>query len=100
MDRLKFGTRVDRELNRLISEGEEEVAKPSCFLSQEQLDEHYNQHYKGYLKGLEAAHKKIKSSSLDNVSQNGDDYRSALFDLAFNYNGVVLHELYFSCLGS
>lgn len=97
---LKFSTRVDRELNRLISEDKEEVAKPSCFLSQEQLDEHYNQHYKGYLKGLEAAHKKIKSSSLDNVSQNGDDYRSALFDLAFNYNGVVLHELYFSCLGS
>jgi len=102
VDRIsKFTASIDRELDFILSEGKEpKTKKPSCFLSKEQIDEHFDNHYQGYLKGLEAAQEKINRSSLEGVSHNGDDYRSALFDLSFNYNGVVLHELYFGSLGA
>lgn len=91
MNRIEFSARIDQELDRLISEDKEEkVAKPSCFLSQEQIDEHYDVHYLGYIKGLEAAKKGL---------ENTEDIRQSMLDISFNYNGALLHELYFKSIG-
>ena len=94
----KFEERLDRTLLSILSEEktrEPGVKKPDCCLSQEQIDEHYDKHYKGYLKGYSDAQKRLEAVSLSDVSE----YRSVLLDMSFNYNGIVLHEHYFSCLG-
>lgn len=100
----RFLRRVNNSLDQLLIEEKEikpKVAKPtSTFLSQEQIDEHYDEHYKGYLKGLVDARTRLADASQDEAHHNGSIFRSALFDVAFNYNGVVLHELYFECLGT
>ena len=84
---------IDIELDILL-EGKK-LVKPSCFLSQTQIDEHYDVHYKGYVEGYKEAKKFLKQCSLSCFSE----YRSALLDISFNFNGVLLHEIYFESLG-
>lgn len=94
----KFDERLCRTLGSILSEEETRepgVSKPDCCLSKEQIDEHYDKHYKGYLKGFTEAKRKLKETPLSDLSS----YRSAMLDLSFNYNGIVLHEHYFACLG-
>lgn len=101
-DRLhRFLRRVDLSLDLLTEEKdkktESNTKKPtSTFLSKEQLDEHFDKHYQGYLKGLEDAYGRLSKASLDDENLT----RSILLDINYNYNGVVLHELYFGCLGA
>lgn len=105
MDNLNnFFERMNFELDNLLVEEkpsvESSVKKPICCLSAAQIDEHFNKHYKGYIKGLKEARGKLEKASLSDANQNGSDFRSAMLDISFNYNGVVLHEAYFKCLGT
>lgn len=95
---MNFDKRLDLALSNVLSEAkirQPAVGKPDCALSKKQIDEHYDKHYKSYLKGFKEAQDKLQSVSLTKIN----DYRSILLDLSFNYNGIVLHEHYFSCLG-
>ena len=101
---LRFPRQVDRSLNQLVEDTRTTTTKfvlvedtsmkaprpTSGFLSKEQVDSHYDDHYLGYLKGLEEAQKQLAS---------GNDPRSAMLKIAFNYNGALLHEIYFDCMG-
>ena len=89
-----FLDKIEYQLE-LLSEENSSIEKPSCFLSVEQINEHYDKHYKGYLEGYKDAQKRLRSTSFSDESE----YRSVLLDLSFNYNGVVLHENYFESLG-
>ena len=93
-DRVKrFLQRVDESLITLNENAKDKkVLRPlNTFLSQEQIDAHFDDHYLGYLKGLKEAEKRLAS---------GDNPRQAMLDIAFNYNGALLHEIYFESLGS
>lgn len=93
---LDFERHLDQTINALLIEGKTRqpgVPKPDCALSKEQIDEHYDHHYLGYLEGLKQA-----EQQLQNLGKSSD-YRSILLDYSFNYNGVILHEHYFACLG-
>ena len=82
----RFLQRVDASLET-INESVEEAPRPKAsFLSQEQLDAHYDDHYLGYLKGLKKAEKQLTE---------GKNARQAMLDISFNYNGALLHEIYF-----
>lgn len=69
--------------------------RPDCFLSQAQIDEHYDVHYQGYVDGYLMAKKTLEQVSYSDTVE----YRNAMLDISFNFNGVLLHELYFESLG-
>jgi len=96
-----FISRIDAGLDNILAEATDNprISKPSCKLSKEQIDEHFDKHYLGYLKALRKMKKKLKEASTVSANHNGSDFRSAMIDVAFDYNGVVLHELYFESLG-
>lgn len=103
MPKLNLFDRINFEIESLLEEKQDmetKIQKPSCFLSKEQIDEHFDEHYKGYLKGLKDAKTRFEKAAMDESNHNGSDYRAAMCDYAFNYNGVLLHETYFQCLGS
>lgn len=91
----QFLTRINFELDQLLTEEEIKlVKKPKCFLSEKQVNLHF-EHYTGYVKGLKDAKSRLQTADFNNVSE----YRSILLDYSFNYNAVKLHELYFQNLG-
>ncbi len=57
---------------------------------------HYNKHFAGYVKGLNATLKKLEEAR---SSGNYDAVKSLSRDLAFHGSGVVLHWIYFSHIG-
>lgn len=89
----RFLRRIEDSIDQFLIESKvQKVSRPKAsFLSQEQLDSHYDNHYLGYLEGLKNAEKMLKT---------GKNIRQAQLDLAFNYNGAYLHEIYFDSLGS
>lgn len=94
---MSFDKRIDRELLNLLTEEkvpEPKVEKPDCALSKEQIDEHYENHYKGYLTGFANCKKDLQNA------ENPSDARSAILGVSFNRNGIILHENYFSSLGN
>lgn len=84
---------IDIGLNILLER--KQPKKPSCFLSSVQIDEHYDVHYKGYVDGYEKAKRELERTSYSDITE----YRNALLDVSFNFNGVLLHEIYFESLG-
>lgn len=91
----KYLQRIDLALDQLIFEAKEtpKLKKPSCFLSQKQIDEHYEEHYLIYIKNLKEAR-----SALKRASEPGA-FRTAAKDVGFYYNAVNLHKIYFESLG-
>ena len=90
-----FLEKIAYELDVLKEDGTAKPQKPECFLSKEQVAEHFDEHYLKYVEGYKTA-----SRSLSSVSYSDKcEYRSVLLDLSFNYNGVILHENYFNALG-
>lgn len=94
---MSFDRRIDRALFDLLVEDkapEPQVDKPDCVLSKEQIDEHYENHYKEYLIGFSDCKKELQNAN------NPIDVRSSILGLSFNRNGIILHENYFSSLGN
>jgi Fe-Mn family superoxide dismutase len=95
---------LDANLDKLIKEIDlglemltesKKVDKPSCFLSQEQIDEHYDVHYQSYIDGYKKSKKDFSSMSYSDV----DECRDVFLRMSHNYNGLFLHDIYFSSLG-
>jgi len=70
-------------------------------ISDEQIEIHFEAHYKGYV----AKYNEIQEKLLDfqfadrsKANQNYSEYRALKVEESFNYMGVVLHELYFEHL--
>ena len=63
--------------------------------SEEQLKLHYGL-YEGYIKKVNEVNDKLNSSDKSSANHNYSEYRNLLVDLSHNFNGVILHELYFS----
>lgn len=79
--------------------------KPSNLkgISNDQLEPHFEAHYKGYATKYNEIQEKLADLSFSDRSkanQNYSEYRELKVEEAFNYMGVVLHELYFGQLGA
>tara|TARA_R100001244_G_scaffold25113_4_gene25564 strand:+ start:23164 stop:23793 length:630 start_codon:yes stop_codon:yes gene_type:complete len=95
----KFLDKIELQLDMLMEDEDNAAKQPDCFLSPEQMSEHYDKHYKEYLDAYKKAKRELDSVSVANADSNGGEYRSACLDINFNYNAVLLHEIYFDCLG-
>lgn len=90
-----FLANLDTVISDILAESEInkiEVPK-SSFLSDEQINEHYQGHYINYIENFKKIQSKLKSSHY-----NSDNIKSLLTQWNFNYNGLMLHELYFNTI--
>ena len=67
-------------------------------ISDQQLEYHFETHYKGYVNKLNEIWEKLATVDRTKANQNFSDYRALKVEETFNYMGVVLHELYFENL--
>ena len=67
-------------------------------ISNEQIEVHFEAHYKGYVTKYNEIQEKLKSTDRSKANQNYSEYRALKVEESFNYMGVVLHELYFEHL--
>lgn len=69
-------------------------------ISDEQIEVHFEAHYKGYVAKYNEIQEKLASDFADRskANQNYSEYRALKVEESFNYMGVVLHELYFENL--
>ncbi len=78
--------------------------KPSSLegISDQQIEPHFEAHYKGYVVKYNEIQEKLSDSDFSNRSkanQNYSEFRELKVEETFNYMGIVLHELYFGHLG-
>jgi Fe-Mn family superoxide dismutase len=78
--------------------------KPSNLegISNEQIEPHFEAHYKGYVVKFNEIQEKLSDSVFSDRSkanQNYSEFRELKVEETFNYMGIVLHELYFGHLG-
>ena len=64
-------------------------------ISDQQLEYHFETHYKGYVNKLNEIWEKLAMVDRTKANQTFSDYRALKVEETFNYMGVVLHELYF-----
>jgi len=72
-------------------------------ISNEQIEPHFEAHYKGYVAKYNEIQEKLADESFaprDKANQNYSEFRELKVEETFNYMGVVLHELYFGMLTS
>lgn len=70
-------------------------------ISDEQIEVHFEAHYKGYVAKYNEIQQKLadpKFADRSKANQNYSEYRALKVEESFNYMGVVLHELYFENL--
>ncbi len=67
-------------------------------ISDQQIEVHFEAHYKGYVAKYNEIQEKLKSADRSKANQNYSEYRALKVEESFNYMGVVLHELYFEHL--
>jgi Fe-Mn family superoxide dismutase len=69
-------------------------------ISDEQIEVHFEAHYKGYVAKYNEIQEKLASNFADRskANQNYSEYRALKVEESFNYMGVILHELYFENL--
>jgi Fe-Mn family superoxide dismutase len=71
-------------------------------ISPEQIEPHFEAHYKGYVTKYNEIQEKLADtvfSDRGKANQNYSEFRELKVEESFNYMGVVLHELYFGHLG-
>ncbi len=78
--------------------------KPSNLegISNEQIEPHFEAHYKGYVVKFNEIQEKLSDSVFSDrtkANQNYSEFRELKVEETFNYMGIVLHELYFGHLG-
>ena len=64
-------------------------------ISDQQLEYHFETHYKGYVAKTNEIWEKLQTTDRTKANQNYSEYRALKVEESFNYMGVVLHELYF-----
>ncbi|MDQ1281039.1 MAG: superoxide dismutase, Fe-Mn family [Thermoproteota archaeon] len=67
-------------------------------ISDQQIEYHFETHYKGYVNKLNEIWEKLPAVDRSKANQNYSDYRSLKVEESFNFMGVTLHELYFENL--
>ncbi len=77
--------------------------KPSNLkgISNEQIEPHFEAHYKGYVTKYNEIQEKLADKSFSDrgkANQNYSEYRELKVEETFNYMGIILHELYFGHL--
>ncbi len=68
-------------------------------ISNEQIEPHFEAHYKGYVSKYNEIQEALEKADLSKANQNYSEYRELKVEESFNYMGAVLHELYFGHLG-
>ncbi len=64
-------------------------------ISDQQIEFHFETHYKGYVAKMNEILEKLETVDRSKANQNFSDYRALKVEESFNWMGVVLHELYF-----
>jgi len=74
--------------------------KPSGLdgISDKQIDYHFETHYKGYVNKLNEIWEKLPNADRSKANQNYSEFRELKLEETFNYDGSLLHEIYFSNL--
>ncbi|MCL4437968.1 MAG: Fe-Mn family superoxide dismutase [Candidatus Thermoplasmatota archaeon] len=67
-------------------------------ISDQQIEYHFETHYKGYVKKLNEIWSKLGSADRAAANQNYSDLRELKSEESFNYDGSLLHEIYFGNL--
>lgn len=67
-------------------------------ISDQQIDYHFEAHYKGYVKKLNEIWERLPSVDRSKANQNYSELRELKLEETFNYDGSLLHELYFENL--
>ncbi|MCL4478782.1 MAG: superoxide dismutase [Deltaproteobacteria bacterium] len=67
-------------------------------ISDQQIEYHFETHYKGYVNKYNEVSEKLDTVDRTKANQNFSDYRALKVEESFNYMGAVLHELYFENL--
>lgn len=69
-------------------------------ISDQQVEYHFETHYKGYVKKLNEIWEKLPSTDRSKANQNYSEFRALKLEETFNYDGALLHEIYFGNLTS
>ena len=64
-------------------------------ISDQQLEYHFETHYKGYVTKINEVWERLQTVDRSKANQNFSEYRALKVEESFNLMGVVLHELYF-----
>ena len=77
-----------------------ENAKPKDLdgISNQQIEYHFETHYKGYVNKLNEIWEKLPSVDRSKANQNYSEFRELKNEETFNYDGSLLHEYYFQGL--
>ena len=67
-------------------------------ISDQQIEYHFETHYKGYVKKLNEIWSKLGSADRAAANQNYSDLRELKSEETFNFDGALLHETYFGNL--
>ncbi len=68
-------------------------------ISDNQIEPHFEKHYKGYVKAVNEIWQKLESEAdLETANQNMSKFRALKVEESWNYMGTVLHEMYFENL--
>jgi len=64
-------------------------------ISDQQLEYHFETHYRGYVTKLNEVWERLQTVDRSKANPNFSEYRALKVEESFNLMGVVLHELYF-----
>lgn len=67
-------------------------------ISDQQIDYHFETHYKGYVNKLNEIWSKLPDVDRSKANQNYSELRELKLEETFNYDGALLHETYFGGL--
>ena len=67
-------------------------------ISNQQIEYHFETHYKGYVNKLNEIWEKLPSVDRSKANQNYSEFRELKNEETFNYDGSLLHEYYFQGL--
>jgi Fe-Mn family superoxide dismutase len=69
-------------------------------ISDQQIEYHFETHYKGYVNKLNEIWEKLTSADRTKANQNYSEFRELKLEETFNFDGSLLHELYFDNLSN
>ncbi len=69
-------------------------------ISDQQIEYHFETHYSGYVTKLNEIWEKMQTVDRSKANQNYSEFRELKLEETFNYDGSLLHELYFGNLHS
>ncbi len=67
-------------------------------ISDQQVEYHFETHYKGYVNKLNEIWEKLPNADRSKANQNYSEFRELKLEETFNYDGALLHEIYFGNL--